>query len=96
MGGASGQPAGDGLAAGGVGIEELGEEDPAGDQRGEEAVAEGDGLVAEGRWGQVCGEQWAEGQSGGVGEAWAEWCDGAGTAWEESRSPDGLLAVEDG
>jgi hypothetical protein len=58
-----------------VGVEDLGEEDPEGDERGEEAVAEGDGLVAEGLFGQPLGEQLGKGQSGSVGEALTELSD---------------------
>ena len=47
-GGTPGKEAGDGSAAGVVGVENLGEEDPDGDERAEEAAAEGDVLVAEG------------------------------------------------
>jgi hypothetical protein len=39
-----------------VGVEDLGEEDPEGDERREEAIAEGDVFLAEGLFGQVSGE----------------------------------------
>jgi hypothetical protein len=51
-----------------VGVEDLGEKDPEGDERREEAVAEGDGFVANGLFSQVSGEEFGEGQSGSVGD----------------------------
>ena len=58
-----------------VGVEDLGEEDPDGDERGVEATAEGNALVAEGLLDLVVGEQVGEGEAGGLGEAAAERAD---------------------
>jgi hypothetical protein len=55
VGGTPSEPAGNGLAAGVVGIENLGEEDGESDEGREEAVAEGDGLIANSLFGEVSG-----------------------------------------
>ena len=51
------------------GVEDLGQEDPHRDGRGEEAVAEADALIPHGAFDGIDGEQVGEGQPGGLGEA---------------------------
>jgi hypothetical protein len=51
-----------------IGIENLGEEDPEGNEWGEESVAEGDALVVDGLFGEAAGKEFAERQSRGVGD----------------------------
>src|SRR5262249_6124504 len=71
-GGGGGAPragaGGGGGGAGGGGGEQRGEEERDGDQGGEEAVAEGDALVAQGLANLVGGEEVGEGEPGGAGE----------------------------
>jgi hypothetical protein len=70
--GPPGQEAGEGGAAGVVGVEHLGEEDPEGDQGGEQALAEGDALVVEGLLPLGWGQQVGAGQAGSLGEVVAQ------------------------
>src|SRR5262249_59645687 len=67
-GGAPGEEAGDGGAAGVVGVEHLGEEDPQGDQGRVQAFAERDGLLAEGLLDRFGAQDVGERQPGGLGE----------------------------
>jgi hypothetical protein len=69
-----------------VRVESLGEEDPEGDERGEEAVAEGDGFVADDLLGESLGEQFGERQGGSVGESLTELPDLAGVRRRGSMS----------
>src|SRR6202022_3615413 len=54
----------DGGTAGVVGVQDLGEEDPEGDQGGEQAVAEGDLLGTQGLLDQVLVQEVGKGQMG--------------------------------
>jgi hypothetical protein len=81
-----GEEAGDGGAAGAVGAEDLGEEDPEGDQGAEQALAEGDALVVEGLLDLLGREQVGEGQAGDLGEVVAQAAGLAGRAREDSMS----------
>ncbi len=86
LGTAPGQEACHGLAARMVGVENLGEEDPERDERGEESLAEGDGLVADGLFGQTAGQEFAERQGWGVGNLLTKLSDLATAAWGGSMS----------
>src|SRR5262249_21389678 len=66
-GGAPGQDAGDGGPAGVVGVEDVGQEEPEGDQRRAEAVAAANLLGAAGLLDLRCGEQVGQGECRGVG-----------------------------
>src|SRR5207248_398781 len=78
LGGPVGQQAGNGLAAGVIRVEDLAEEDPEGDQRREQSVAETDVLRAEDLSDLARIEQVGERQAGGLRELTAERGDWAG------------------
>jgi hypothetical protein len=67
-----GEEACDGGAAGGVGVEDLGEEEPEGDEGVVDVVAEGDALVVEGVVDALVGEQVGEGAGAVLEELVAE------------------------
>jgi hypothetical protein len=86
-GGTPGAQACHGGVAGVIGVEDLGEEHPQGDERREQPVAEGDGFVAEGLLDGVVIEELGEGELGGVVELLAALLDLARAWGRRSMAP---------